>query len=203
MSSTGSSLRPRDEARPKDLNEMVDIDLDGMLKGLRSQNVEDCLAALEDSRELLMAGWADRRLLQALLPLTEAKDAQVRRDASWCIGKLALMKIGDPRSVERLVYLTADPDPEVRANAAWALGELAGQNVGDATSIEALNILLTDPDNEVRGMAAWALGRMAEKMRITSPSSVPLLEALRMERSEYLRKGAEWALERVLRLRAI
>ena len=182
---------------------MVDIDLAGMLKGLRSLDVEECRAALEDSRELLMAGWADRRLLQALIPLTEAEDDQVRKDASWCIGKLALMKIGDPRSVERLIMLTTDLDDEVRSNAAWALGELAGQNIGDTLSIEALNILLTDPDKETRGMAAWALGRMADKMRVTSPSSVPLLEAMLRDNSEYLRKGAEWSLERIRRLRPL
>lgn len=180
---------------------MVDIDLDGMLKGLRSLDVEECRAALEETRELLMDGLADRRLLLFLIPLTSAQDDQVRRDASWCIGKLALMKIGDPRSVEALLSLTTDLDPEVRSNAAWALGELAGQNIGDTISIEALNILLTDPDKETKGMAAWALGRMADKMRVTSPSSVPLLKVMLLEKSEYLRKGAEWALERIERIR--
>ena len=181
---------------------MVDIDLDGMLKGLRSTDVEECRAALEDGRELLTEGWADRRLLQALIPLTAAEDDQVRRDASWCIGKLALLKLGDPRSVERLIALTADQDEEVRSNAAWALGELAGLRIGDTASIEALNALLTDEHREVRGMAAWALGRMAERMRITSPTSIPLLQAMRREGSEYLRKGAEWSLERIERIRA-
>jgi len=179
---------------------VVDIELDGILRGLRSLNVEECRAALEDSRELLMAGWADRRLLQALIPLTEVENDQVRKDSSWCIGKLAQMKIGDPRSVPSLILLTTDRDEEVRSNAAWALGELAGQSIGDTISIEALNILLTDPDREVKGMAAWALGRMADKMRVTSPSSVPLLEAMLLENSEFLRKGAEWSLERIRRL---
>ncbi len=182
---------------------MVDIDLGSMLKGLRSLDVGECRAALEDTRELLTSGWADRRLLLALIPLTAAEDDQVRRDASWCIGKLALMKLGDARSVDRLIMLTTDLDPEVRANAAWALGELAGLQIGDSLSIEALNILLTDDDREAKGMAAWALGRMAEKMRVTSPSSIPLLRSLLQEKSEYLRKGAQWSLERIERLHPI
>lgn len=201
-SSTRKSLFLRPEAHILlGVIALVDIDLDGMLKGLRSLDVEECRAALEETRELLMAGLADRRLLQFLLSLTSAEDDQVRRDASWCLGKLALMKIGDPRSVNILMALTTDIDPEVRSNAAWTLGELAGQNIGDTVSIEALNILLTDPDKETRGMAAWALGRMADKMRVTSPSSVPLLKVMLQEKSEYLRKGAEWALERIERIR--
>lgn len=180
---------------------MVNIDLNGMLKGLRSLDVKECRAALEETRELLTSGLADRRLLLALLSLTSAEDDQVRRDTSWCIGKLALMKLGDPRSVQSLVALTADHDNEVRANAAWALGELAGLNVGDTISIEALNILLTDVDKEVQGMAAWALGRMADKMRVTSPCSVPLLKEMLLSKSEYLRKGAQWSLERIERIR--
>jgi len=182
---------------------MVDIDLGGMIKGLRSLDVEECRAALEETKEFLESGWADRGLLLALLSLTSAEDLQVRRDASWCIGKLALMKLGDPRSVDSLIMLTADRDSEVRSNAAWALGELAGMQIGDTISIEALNILLTDEDRETKGMAAWALGRMADKMRVTSPSSVPLLRALLMEKSEYLRKGALWSLERIERLRPV
>ena len=114
-----------------------------------------------------------------------------------------MMKLGDHRSVERLIMLTTDHDPEVRANAAWALGELAGLQIGDSLSIEALNILLTDEDREVKGMAAWALGRMADKMRVTSPSSIPLLRGLLLEDSMYLRKGAEWSLERIERLRPL
>jgi len=53
---------------------MVDIDLGSMLKGLRSLDVGECRAALEDTRELLTSGWADRRLLLALIPLTSAED---------------------------------------------------------------------------------------------------------------------------------
>jgi HEAT repeat protein len=182
--------------------DLVDIDLDGMLKGLRSMGVEECRAALEDTRWLLASGLADRRLLLALLSLTSAEHDKVRRDASWCIGKLAMLKLGDPRSVGTLVLLTTDHDPAVRGNAAWALGELAGLSIGDTFSIEALNILLTDPEKEVQCMAAWALGRMADKMRVTSPSSVPLLKLMLLDDSEYLRKGAQWALERIERLRA-
>ncbi len=77
-----------------------------------------------------MAGWADRRLLQALIPLTEAEDDQVRRDASWCIGKLALMKIGDPRSVASLIVLTTDRDDEVRSNAAGHWGSWPDRTSG-------------------------------------------------------------------------
>ncbi|MCG7841530.1 MAG: HEAT repeat domain-containing protein [Methanomassiliicoccales archaeon] len=180
---------------------MVDIDLGGMLKGLRSLNVEDCRAALEETMELLTSGLADRGLLQPLIALTASEDDQVRRDASWCLGKLALMKLGDPRSIEALVPLAMDQDMEVRENAAWALGELTGLGIGDTITIEALNILLTDPEKQVQGMAAWALGRMADKMRVTSPSSVPLLKIMLQDKSEFLRKGAEWSLERIERLR--
>jgi len=180
---------------------MVDIDLASMLKGLRSLQVEDCRAALEETIELLTSGLADRGLLQPLITLTASDDLQVRRDASWCIGKLALMKLGDPRSLGALLPLAVDPDIEVRENAVWALGELTGLGIGDIITIEALNILLTDPEKQVRGMAAWALGRMAEKMRVTSPSSVPLLKVMLLEKSEFLRKGAEWSLERIERLR--
>ncbi|NLX47552.1 MAG: HEAT repeat domain-containing protein [Euryarchaeota archaeon] len=179
------------------------MDLESMVVGLRSPDVFDCRAALEDTKEFLEAGWADRKLLLAILPLTSSEDLQVRRDASWCLGKLALFKLGDPRSVDSLLMLTTDRDAGVRSNAAWALGELAGMHIGDAISIEALNILLTDDDREVRCIAAWALGRMADKMRVTSPSSVSLLEAVLRDESEYLRKGAAWSLERIHRLRPL
>jgi len=180
---------------------LVDIDLNGILKGLRSIAVEECQAALLETRDILMAGIGERRLLQPLMALTSSEDVQVRRDASWCLGKLAMMKLGDQRSVETLVPLALDEDPEVRENAVWTLGELAGIGIGDTISIEALNILLTDPEKEVKGMAAWALGRMAERMRITSPYSVALLREMLLDDSEFIRKGAQWSLERIERLR--
>jgi HEAT repeat protein len=193
---------PEGRAYPEDAG-TTHIDLGGMLKGLRSLDVEDCCAALEETMELLTYGLADRALLQPLIALVPSPNDRVRRDASWCLGKLAMLKLGDQRSIGALLSLAVDKDPEVRENAAWALGELAGLNIGDNLSIEVLNIMLTDPQREVRAMAAWALGRIADRMRVTSPCSVPLLRIMLEDENEYLRRGARWSLERIERLRVI
>ena len=127
-------------------------------------------------------------------------DQDVRRMASWAVGKMAQNKLPGDYPLEPLQGLTKDPDPEVRENAAWAIGEMAGLHIGDASSIDFLNDLLQEDDPELKGMAAWSLGRMADKMYLGNRSSLALLKNLENDASVYVQKSAVFALERLAKL---
>ncbi len=129
-----------------------------------------------------------------------SRNDEVRTKALWCIGKLGQNKQGDSESLTIVSAMAADPEPENRENAAWALGELAGTDVGNRESLDSLISLLDDEDTHVRAMAAWSVGRYADKLGIVRDSSLEPLHKMAAESSAYLKKSAEFALERIMAL---
>jgi HEAT repeat protein len=136
-------------------------------------------------------------LSEPLLPLVGDADVEVRRKATWALGRLALGKKGAGGSLEALIRALDDVDEEVRENSAWALGELAGVGIGTSDAIPQLNLLLSDDSRQVMGMATWALGRLAERLGLCDLSSIVPLQGLAKDPSVYISKGADWALQRI------
>jgi HEAT repeat protein len=161
---------------------------------IRGQALDRVIAVLREKR-------LDQALSEPLLPLVVDEDVEVRRKATWAIGRLALGKQGADRSLAALVKALGDEDVEVRENATWALGELAGVGIGTETSLPPLNGLLKDENRQVVGMAAWALGRLAERADLCDRSSVGALRELKGDTSTYVSKGADWALQRIFERR--
>jgi HEAT repeat protein len=157
-------------------------------------------AAFERLHQLLrdkaIFGLAPSVIAEALLN----SDVETRRQASWAIGKMAQNKLPGDYSLDAMERLIKDPDQEVRENAAWAIGEIAGVHMGREGSIAFLNELLGDESFEIRGMAAWSIGRLAEKMFLGNVSSLALLERTREDKSEFVRKSASFALERLAKI---
>jgi HEAT repeat protein len=161
---------------------------------VRAQALDRVIAVLREKR-------LDQSLSEPLLPLVVDDDVEVRRKATWALGRLALGKQGADRSMTALVLALGDEDDEVRENATWALGELAGIGIGTESSIPPLNRLLKDESRQVVGMAAWALGRLAERANLCDRSSVEALRELKRDPSTYVSKGADWALQRIFERR--
>ena len=53
---------------------------------------------------------------------------------------------------------------------------------------------MKDPDNGVRAMAAWAAGRLRFKLGIKNDEMLALLNSLLEDRSNLVKKSAEFAL---------
>ena len=136
-------------------------------------------------------------LTSVLGGLMSSTDAEIRKRSSWCMAKMGQNKKGDADVLPFLLQSCRDPEAEVRENCAWGLGEFAGAVVGDERCLQALEALLVDIDRDVRGMSAWALGRLADKMSLSSASSIRALEALLDDPSPYVRKSVEFACQRI------
>lgn len=174
--------------------------LNGIMERLVSDDVFELMEVLERLNEYLRQEKGDPKLIEPLTRLLSHHDTEVRRSASWCIGKLAQNKVAADYPFEALISATRDSDEEVRENAAWALGELTSLKRGDEKVIGPLNSLLDDESPETRGMAAWALGRYAERLGMGERSSLELLEQLADDGNPFVRKSAVWALERIANL---
>ena len=153
--------------------------------------------ALDKTIAVLRERRLDPSLSEPLLPLVSDADVEVRRKATWALGRLALGKKGAGSSLEALILALDDKDEEVRENSAWALGELAGVGIGTSDAIPKLNLLLSDDSRQVMGMATWALGRLAERLGSCDRSSIAPLQGLAKDPSAYISKGADWALQRI------
>jgi len=164
--------------------------------GLRSEDDDVVMSALGTLDTLLRKSEAGADYIPLLCGLLSRRD-DVRTKALWCIGKLGQNKLGDSESLRIVASMTMDSESENRENAAWALGELAGADVGNRESLDSLTHLLDDEDLHVRGMAAWSVGRYADKMSIVNEKSIEPLQKMTAESSPYLKKSAEFALERV------
>jgi HEAT repeat protein len=181
---------------------MVQGRVEALRPALLSVDKVEVLGALSELGELLRQKEADSTLLPWLLPLLIKEDEEIRRAASWNVGKMAQNRSIAHMDIGPLLAAMKDVDAEVRENAAWALGELAGMNVGGMESLPLLIDLLGDEETQTRGMAAWALGRLAERMGLADETSVGRLQSLRTDRSQYVSKTADWTLERILPLLA-
>lgn len=168
--------------------------LDLMMQGLTSNDPARIIAGLSELPEFIKDHGGHPDLVAPLTSLLNDDDVDIRRLATWGLGRLALAKVGDPSSIADLNLILADADPETRENATWALGEMAGFGIGHRSSIPGLNALLSDGSAEVRGMAAWAIGRMAERMGSKDEESVILLKRLAEDESQNVRKAASLAL---------
>ncbi|NLI74688.1 MAG: HEAT repeat domain-containing protein [Euryarchaeota archaeon] len=166
-------------------------------KDLLSKDRKKTIQTLSSLENMLRAKEANASSIPPLTLLLIDVDIGIRRQAIWSIGKLAQNKVTGDYPVDDLINLLADEDSEVRENAAWALGELAGIGVGKEEAICVLNVLIQDHDPNVRSMAIWTLGRMAERMHLSQSSSVLMLKESLMDDRLLIRKGAEWALERM------
>jgi HEAT repeat protein len=157
---------------------------------VRANALDRTIAVLREKR-------LDPSFCDPLLPLVNDADVEVRRKATWALGRLALGKKGAGSSLDALLGALDDEDEEVRENSAWALGELAAEGIGAVEALPKLNRLLGDESRQVVGMATWALGRLAERLGLCDRSSIVPLQVLAKDPSAYLSKGADWALQRI------
>jgi HEAT repeat protein len=182
------------------VNQLTEEEVKKLKSELHSIDREQRSEAFERLHQLLK----DRAIF-GLAP-SELSDAlqhpafETRRQASWAIGKMAQNKIPGDYSLDLMEDLTLDPDAEVRENAAWAIGEIAGVQLGREESITFLDRLLADESFEIRGMAAWSIGRLAEKLFLGNMSSLTPLIKIRDDKSEFVRKSATFALERLAKI---
>jgi HEAT repeat protein len=172
------------------------IEIENINADLLSGDKELIVSALDRLDNHLRKEGGDPTVIDALNGLLES-DLDIRRKASWALGKTAQVKVGSESSIEPLTALLDDEDEEVRENAAWALGELAGMGKGSASSVPPLVSLLSDEGPQVRSMSAWTLGRLAGRAGICPPGTKEAVTALLEDSSQLVRKSAAWSLEKM------
>jgi HEAT repeat protein len=154
-------------------------------------------AALREIMDLVQNNPGDPSFFPPLLVVLDDSKTEFRQMSSWSLGKMAQSGVGDESELEPLAASLLDTDEEVRENAAWALGELAGLHIGAKQELGPLTDLLLDDTATIRGMAAWAIGRLAQRMGLIDERSIAPLELLIADKSLYVSKGAEYALQRL------
>ena len=132
--------------------------------------------------------------LDELFQLSFLGDGEVRERVSWCVAKMGQNKVPDMRILDILASMKDDSNSQVRENVVWGIGEVAGAGIGDERSVSAVRGALKDQDNGVRAMAAWAAGRLRFKLDINDDEMLALLNSLLDDRSNLVRKSAEFAL---------
>ena len=175
----------------------MDEELYRTYEEVMSPDLPTRIGALKRLEALSREKKADGKAVTYLISALKDSEPEVRRKASWTVGKLAQNKEDACWPLELLNVLLHDDDPEVRENAAWAIGELAGMRIGVLSSIGHLDLLLGDANVTVRGMAAWALGRLAERIGLGYSTSVEPLKTLLEDRSVLVRESAAYALDRL------
>ncbi|MGD0817221.1 MAG: HEAT repeat domain-containing protein [Methanomassiliicoccales archaeon] len=179
---------------------MASGEQDQLNADLGSNDRDTVIRSLERFSVLLREGKANGSCLGPLSALLDSHDVELRRAASWSIGKLGQNKVVQEAPLDKLISLLADDDEEVIRDVAWALGELAGLGIGKEESIEPLNNLLVSKNVEIRSIAAWTLGRIAERLQLGHGSSVELLRNMENDQSPYARGAATWALDGLSRI---
>jgi len=175
---------------------LTNIEIENINADLLSGDKGRIASALDRLEDHLRKEGGDPTVIEALNGLLES-DLDIRRKASWALGKTAQIKVGSESSIEPLSALLDDEDEEIRENAAWALGELAGMGKGSSDSIPLLIALLGDENIQVRSMSAWTLGRLAGRAGINPPGTKEAVTVLLDDSSQLVRKSASWALERM------
>lgn len=150
---------------------------------------------LEDLETDLRAKKDRTEELDELFQLSFLGDAETRNKVSWCVAKMAQNKIEDLRIIDILVTMTGNPDAEVRENVVWGIGEAAGYGMCDDRCINAVNELMSDSSETVRGTAVWAAGRIILRTDRDDGFLRSKVESMRNDRSDYVRKAVESALE--------
>ena len=148
-----------------------------------------------DSLEVDLRAKKDRsEELDELFQMSFLGEDDIRERTSWCVAKMGQNKVPDMRILDILVSMKGDTVEQVRENVAWEIGEVAGAGIGDERSVSVINELMKDPDNGVRAMAAWAAGRIRFKLGIEDNEMLALLQTLLDDRSNLVKKSAEFAL---------
>ena len=132
--------------------------------------------------------------LDELFQLSFLGEDDVRERVSWCVAKMGQNKVPDMRILDILASMKDDDNPQVRENVVWGIGEVAGAGIGDEHSMDIVKELLKDDDNGVRAMAAWAAGRLRFKLNIDDDEMLALLNSLLDDRSNLVKRSAEFAL---------
>ena len=149
-----------------------------------------------DSLESDLRGKKDRsEELDELFQLSFLGEDDIRERTSWCIAKMGQNKVPDMRILDILISMKDDANSQVRENVVWGIGEVAGAGIGDERSVSAVIELMKDDDNSVRAMAAWAAGRLRFKLNMEDDEMLALLNSLLEDRSNLVKKSAEYALE--------
>ena len=132
--------------------------------------------------------------LDELFQLSFLGEDDVKERVSWCVAKMGQNKVPDMRILDILASMKDDPNSQIRENVVWGIGEVAGAGIGDERSVSIVKLLLKDGDNGVRAMAAWAAGRIRFKLDIDDDEMLALLNDLLDDKSNLVRKSAEFAL---------
>lgn len=125
--------------------------LDCLVSALSDDSTDVCEAALQALSQL-----GERHpdnVIQALSPLLEHKDEQLRMYAVTVLGRL-----DGEGTEEPLAFAIKDESAEVRSAAIRAV-----EGKGGGAYLPALMLALTDEDTEVRALAARSLGMSGEK----------------------------------------
>ena len=148
-----------------------------------------------DSLEADLRAKKDRsEELDELFQLSFLGEEDVRDRTSWCVAKMGQNKVPDMRILDILASMKDDENSQVRENVAWGIGEVAGAGIGDERSLSTVNGLMKDSDNGVRAMAAWAAGRIRSRLNMENEEMLALLNFLLDDRSNLVKKSAEFAL---------
>lgn len=108
--------------------------------------------------------------LDELFQWTFLGDADAKRDASWCVAKMAQNGVQDQRIIDILVPLTGNIDPDVRYNVAWGIGEMARIGIGDDRCVNIIMELMCDPVSEVKTKAVWAATMLRDVLGVDDAS---------------------------------
>jgi len=111
------------------------MDLELLKRGLRSEDLTTKMKALDVLIDWIRKEEVREEAIEPLNDLLLDENPDIRRMATWALGKLAMSKVGSEDSIPLLNTLLEDEDGKVRENAAWSLGELAGAGFGDRSSV--------------------------------------------------------------------
>ncbi len=108
--------------------------------------------------------------LDELFQWTFLGDAEAKREASWCVARMAQNGVQDQRIIDILVPLTGNIDPGTRYNVAWGIGEMARLGIGDDRCVNIVMELMCDPDPDVRTKASWSATMLRDVLGVDDTS---------------------------------
>lgn len=115
--------------------------------------------------------------LDELFQWTFLGDAEAKREASWCVARMAQNGIQDQRIIDILVPLTGNIDPGTRYNVAWGIGEMARLGIGDDRCVNIVMELMCDPDPDVRTKASWSATMLRDVLGVDDVSLLERIDA--------------------------
>lgn len=155
---------------------------------------EDVIMWLDDLEADLRKKVDRSDALDDLFQLSFTESGDVLGRVSWCLSKMAQNKCADMRIYDILMSMYTVVCDDVRENIAWGLGELAGSGIGTQDSLDALNEMMCSDSPSIRSSAAWAVGRYRHRLGLVDRRALHLLEGLRNDTSELVRKSADFAI---------